>query len=228
MPKESKAFTFIQRTKIRAALLGIFLTFVSMGDATAKRLKTPQLVKRHKLLISIFAVILLFMILGAAGAPSSSPTAKSSSVGSGNTSPTSNSGSSNAVNVPAPPPSCTTYQALDSQSWLEIVKDPNAYQNECYTVYGEVTQFDSVTGTSSFFADVGGVAATPEYGFVSYPTLTYLTGDSMTLQTVVQQDLFMANVMVIGTETYKTVTGAQLTVPALQVNSIQVTGSLGN
>lgn len=95
-------------------------------------------------------------------------------------------------------------------------------------MYGDVTQFDSVTGTSAFFADVGGVPETPEYGFVSYPTLTYLTGDSTTLQAVVQQDLFTANVMVVGTETYKTVTGAQLTVPALQVNSIQVTGTASN
>jgi hypothetical protein len=94
-------------------------------------------------------------------------------------------------------------------------------------VYGVVTQFDSVTGTSSFFAEVGGVPETPECGFVSYPTSTYLTGDPTTLQTVVQQDLFAANVMVLGTETYKTVTGAQLTVPALLVSSIQVTGSLG-
>ncbi|HET9059615.1 MAG TPA: hypothetical protein VFN61_06815 [Acidimicrobiales bacterium] len=108
------------------------------------------------------------------------------------------------------------------------MKDPTSYQDECYTVYGEVTQFDSVTGTSSFLADVGGVQQTPEYGLVSYPTTTYLTGDPTVLQSVVQQDLFTANAMVLGTITYKTAIGTQATVPALQVNSIQVTGTVGN
>jgi hypothetical protein len=187
-----------------------------------------------------FILILILIASGTSTTPTRSvnasydrPASKSTPAPGTTTSPTnsaspsdsSSNGSSAMVNTPAPPPSCATYQTLDSQSWLEIVKDPNAYQDNCYTVYGDVTQFDSVTGTSSFFADVGGVAETPEYGFVSYPTLTYLTGDSTTLQTVVQQDLFTANVMVVGTETYKTVTGAQLTVPALQVYSIQVTGT---
>lgn len=189
----------------------------------------PHFIKRHKLLTGIVGAFVLFMLLGASGTPNDNTAAKRPSGGSGNTEPTSNSSiSSGTLNVPAPPPLCTTYQTLDSQSWFEIVKDPNSYKDECYTVYGEVTQFDSVTGTSSFLANVGGVLQPPEYGYVSYPTAVYLTGDPIALQSVVQQDLFTANVMVLGTITYKTAIGTQRTVPTLQVNSIQVTGSLGN
>lgn len=185
-------------------------------------------IKRHKILSGIIAILILFMILGAGGTPSSTPSASTSSSGPVDASTTNTGNNSAAVNPPTPPPTCTTYQPLDSQSWLEIVKDPTSYQDECYTVYGEVTQFDSVTGTSSFLADVGGVQETPEYGLVSYPTTTYLTGNPTVLQSVVQQDLFTANVMVLGTITYKTAIGTHTTVPALQVNSIQVTGTVGN
>lgn len=229
MPKDSQTSTSDKRNKLLATIQGRVLSVASVGAATAKHLKTPQFVKRNKLLTGIFGLIFLFIILSAAGTPNSTPTANTTFGGSGDTSSASNSSSSsNPVNIPTPPPSCTSYQALDSQSWFEIVKDPNSYKDECYTVYGEVTQFDAVTGTSSFLAEVGGVQEAPEYGIVSYPTGAYLTGDPAVLQSVVQQDLFTANVMVLGTIMYKTAMGAQATVPTLQVNSIQVTGSLGN
>ena len=190
--------------------------------------KRPHFIKRHKVFSGVVAVIVLFVIIGAAGTASPHTSNRPSSFQSASSSTTNTGNHSVAVHTPAPPPACTTYQALDSQSWLEIIKDPTSHQYECYTVYGEVTQFDSVTGASSFLADVGGVQQTPEYGFVNYPTTTYLTGNPATLQPVVQQDIFTANVMILGTETYKSVTGAQLTVPALQVNSIQVTGTAGS
>jgi len=121
---------------------------------------------------------------------------------------------------------CASYQAIDSRTWLQIVKDPDSYSNQCYTVYGEVTQFDSATGTNGFRANVGGVAQTPEYGFVNYPSNTVLTGDPSVLNDVVEQDLFTANVKVLGSYTYDTQIGGQTTVPQLQVDSITVTGSV--
>jgi len=125
-------------------------------------------------------------------------------------------------------PSCTSYKSVDSQGWLEIVKDPDSYSNQCYVIYGEVTQFDAATGTSGFRADVGGVEQTPQYGFVNYPTNTVLVGDAKTLKEVVEHDLFKAKVMVIGSYTYQTQLGGETTVPQLQVNSINVTGSVSD
>lgn len=125
-------------------------------------------------------------------------------------------------------PACTTYQPIDSRAWLEIAKDPHSHAGECIVIYGKVTQFDSATGTDNFRADVGGTQETPTYGFVSYPTNTVLAGSSAMLSDVVEDDLFTANVMVLGSYTYSTQIGGQTTVPRLQVDSVRVTGSLNS
>ena len=187
--------------------------------------------------IVVTVAVILFCLGGVSAisppkkAPSNnvaSDTSKGSATTTISNTTTATSNSTAAVSSQPKAPSCTTYQTLDSQTWLEIVKDPDSYKNQCFTVYGDVTQFDSATGTNSFRADVGGVEQTPSYGFVNYPTNTYLTGSASTLNSVVEQDLFTANVMVLGSYSYQTQIGGQTTVPKLQVNSIQVTGSLGS
>lgn len=195
-----------------------------------------MLSKRDKVIIAICVAILFVCITISAMATAVNKTPKSTS-DSSNSAASSNGtipylsgtqGADNSSSQQPQTPSCTSYQALDSQTWLEIVKDPDSYDGQCYTVYGEVTQFDSSTGTSGFRANVGGVEETPEYGFVDYPTNTVLTGDASTLSSVVEQDLFTANVLVLGSYTYQTQIGGQTTVPQLQVNSIQVTGTVSD
>ncbi|MCB0915279.1 MAG: hypothetical protein KDC23_06180 [Actinobacteria bacterium] len=54
------------------------------------------------------------------------------------------------------------YATLDERTWALIAKDPEAHAGESYLVFGEVTQFDSATGTSAFRANVA-AANTCEY-----------------------------------------------------------------
>lgn len=170
------------------------------------------------LLVIVGGSVLLWNHLGASG---NSPNTTDGSASSSTT--------TNTSDTPQPePPTCTSYTALDSQTWLEIVKDPGSYKDQCFTVYGEVTQFDSATGTNGFRANVGGVQLTPSYGFVNYPTNTVLVGDPTMLKDVVNQDLFTASVMVLGSYSYDTQIGGHTTVPQLQVDAITVTGTVDN
>jgi|GEM_PF-2397792 len=192
-----------------------------MGDRDSKR---PKRYSRKAIIISVgitvmvmVGLIIIMAIIGKNELPNDGATSGG----------TSDSPATDTITQPSLPP-CTSYQAIDAQTWLEVVKDPDSYKGKCYTVYGEVTQFDAATGTSDFRADVGGVQQTPSYGFVNYPTNTVLVGDPTTLKDVVNQDLFTANVMVLGSYSYTTSLGGQLTVPQLQVDSITVTGSLSS
>lgn len=181
--------------------------------------------KRHKKLSIISGIILVIFTLIGIGSVNNTPTSNTTST---NTASDSSDDTSAAISTQPSLPPCTSYQTIDSQTWLEVVKDPDSYKGRCYTVYGEVTQFDAATGTSEFRADVGGVRQTPSYGYVSYPTNTYLTGDANTLKPVVEKDLFTANVMVLGSYSYDTQIGGNTTVPQLQVDTITVTGTVGS
>jgi hypothetical protein len=175
------------------------------------------------LLVIVGGLVLFWHHLGTSG--KSSNTTDNST----NSSATTTTNNSNISDVPQPKqPTCTSYQTIDSQTWLKVVKDPDSHKDQCYTVYGKVTQFDAATGTGDFRADVGGVQQTPQYGFVNYPTNTYLTGNPATLKDVVEQDLFTANIIVLGSYSYDTQIGGHTTVPKLQVDAITVTGTVGS
>jgi len=191
--------------------------------------KLPKNLPIKLIIISAITLCVILATLGLVltfGATSSSETAKQN-----NNSPndTSSSSSLSVTSTPAPTPaSCDTFNPVSDRTWLQIVKDPDSHAGECIIVYGEVTQFDSATGTDTFRADVGGTAQTPNYGFVAYPTNTILTGNSQDLSEVVQGDLFKANVEVVGSETYDSQLGGKITTPELEVYTISNTGHLSN
>jgi hypothetical protein len=205
---------------------------IDRAEKADKQVK-KNLSKRDKTIVAVCVVFLLACIFIGALATANNKTVDTSSDSSNSGSATNSNNvpvdnSTATTNTQSQTPSCTTYQPIDNQTWLEIVKDPDSYKDQCYTIYGEVTQFDSDTGNNAFRADVGGTEQTPSYGFVDYPTNTFLTGEASTLSSVVEKDLFTANVMVLGPETYQTQIGGQTTVPELQVDTITVTGSLSN
>lgn len=133
---------------------------------------------------------------------------------------------------PTQPPKTTTkpkpvvYAKLTARQWARIAKDPDAHTGESYIVYGVVTQFDAATGTDTFRAEVDGVKHRPEYGYVDYPTNTLLTNFSGDVSDLVEDDLFTAKVLVLGSFSYDTQIGGSTTVPHLQVMSLTVTGSV--
>ncbi|TCC40007.1 serine/threonine protein kinase [Kribbella capetownensis] len=122
-------------------------------------------------------------------------------------------------------PKPVVYKKLTARQWAKIAKSPDDHLGEAYVVYGVVTQFDAATGEDTFRADVDGVRHRVEYGYVDYPTNTLLTNVSGDVSDLVQDDLFQANVLVLGSFSYDTQIGGETTVPNLSVISIKVTGS---
>lgn len=118
------------------------------------------------------------------------------------------------------------FKTINDRTWALIAKDPDAHKGEYYVIYGEVTQADTSTGNEVIRANVGGQLREPSYGYVDYPTNVLLGAyNAEVLKNVVVNDLFRADVIVVGTFSYETVMGAKITVPLLYVNSIWVTES---
>lgn len=132
--------------------------------------------------------------------------------------------SSDAGGSPAAAP-LAPHREITAREWELIAKDPDAHEGERIIVYGRVTQFDAATGTEQFRASIDGVDHPEENGYFEFDTNTVLNGDAALLAEVVTDDLIKAEVTVEGSISYETAIGGSLTVPVLQVDSIQVTGS---
>jgi hypothetical protein len=140
--------------------------------------------------------------------------------------PTSAAPTTAAPTSAAPSPTKTTpkprppsYKTLSARQWKLIAKNPDAHLGEHYVVYGRVTQFDAATGTDTFRADVAHRRMPDEY---DYETNTMLSGSESDLADLVQDDIFRANVSVLGSFSYDTQIGGETTVPLLLVDSIKV------
>lgn len=166
------------------------------------------------------ATAVLAIVIAAANSGNSNPSA---ATGSSTKQPAAASNRS-----AAPAPACTTWTPINSRAWADIAKDPDGHRGQCVIVYGQVTQFDSATGTDTFRADIGGTYQAPSDGFVDYQTNTILTGNSARLNDLVQGDLFTAKVHVAGSVSYDNQMGGGTTAPKLQVDSVKVTGHLSS
>ncbi|WP_181781595.1 DUF732 domain-containing protein [Pseudonocardia pini] len=128
--------------------------------------------------------------------------------------------------APVAPVAAGPAKTITAREWLLIAKDPEAHKGERIVVYGEVKQFDSATGSNGFRANVDGVAHKVRYGYADYETNTVLgAGSGVSLAQVVQDDLFKAEVTVVGSYSYGTQIGGSTTVPMLMITKIDVTGS---
>ncbi|MEU4551862.1 hypothetical protein [Micromonospora violae] len=170
-------------------------------------------------------------VIGAFNGDDSTPTASASS--SPATSPTSASPTTVAPTTaaptsaipsptkaaPPPKPKPPSYKTLSERQWKLIAKNPDGYLGKTYVVYGRVTQFDAATGTDSFRADVAHRRMAEEY---DYETNTILNGSESDLDNLVEDDIFRANVTVLGSFSYDTQIGGETTVALLRVDSIKV------
>ena len=173
--------------------------------------------KKHRKwpwVVTALAVFLaLIMMAGTAGSRTA-PTASIPSSGTG-VQP-----AAAPASAPATPP-----KAITAHDWAKIAKDPESHVGEAIIVYGEVTQFDSATGTGQFRANVDGVERKVNYGFADYPTNTVLSGDASALGDVVQGDLFKADAVVAGSFSYQNTMGGSMSAPQLTVLKVAVIGS---
>lgn len=178
-------------------------------------------------------VVGVILILSACGATTAPPAAASS----GNSAPSPAPGQTCEMGINCTTPSGLSFpvatvaevplaqpSAITEHQWALIAKDPARHVGERVVVFGKVTQFDAATGTSGFRANVGGKRLPVTYGFVNYPSNTMLTGDENGLATLVEGDIFRAEVTVIGPYSYDTQIGGNTTVPALTVTAYKVIG----
>ncbi|TJZ76990.1 DUF2510 domain-containing protein [Rhodococcus oryzae] len=115
-----------------------------------------------------------------------------------------------------------TYEQLSERDFALIAKNPGSATGRKVVVYGRVTQFDAATGTTQFLARTAPIAG-DKY---DYDQNTFVVGDTAALiANVVEDDLVTMYTEVLGSYTYDTQAGGSTTVPKLQVNIIEVTGS---
>ena len=173
-------------------------------------------------IVGILVALILILIIAAAG---SRGTDSSSRTAATTTASPSAAARPNAQQPATPTPPTAAPRAVSARDWAKIAKEPDAHVGEAIVVYGEVTQFDSVTGPNTFRANVDGVKHPVSYGFADYPTNTILTNESADLGDIVQDDLFKAEVVLAGSLSYETSLGGSTTVPKLTVTKISVIGS---
>jgi hypothetical protein len=111
-------------------------------------------------------------------------------------------------------------QPVSSRTLAKIVKNPDNYKGKVLVVYGQVTQFDSATGTDTFLADVAN-RNTMSYGYFDGENAMF-TGKESKLDDLVEDDVFRATVTVTGSFSYDTQIGGNTTVPLFLVNKITV------
>jgi hypothetical protein len=123
------------------------------------------------------------------------------------------------IHLTLEPPPPTPHREISARDWQLIAKAPDSHMGERITVYGHVFQFDSATGPESFLARVDGVRHGRSY---EYDTNAALVGSAAMLENVVEEDMFRADVTVLGSFSYSTQIGGSTTVPRLQVDKIEV------
>ena len=114
------------------------------------------------------------------------------------------------------------YEELSSREWALLLKDPDAYADETYVVFGEITQFDSATGSDSFRADAAYYNAGSNFFYEGENS--YFSGDEEMLREYVEGDIVKMYVTVLGSYSYETTSGGLLTVPEFYVDSIERLG----
>ncbi|MCX5125489.1 hypothetical protein [Streptomyces sp. NBC_00347] len=133
---------------------------------------------------------------------------------------------------PKPKPSCTEtgdYKKVSDREFKQMVRNTTAHLMGCFTIYGEIVQADSATGTTSVRANTCGEKKQPKYGFLSdCDTNSILTELISTgkLNGVVKGDLFEAKVQVGIDTTYQTTLGGSMTAPTFYVKEIKSYGSV--
>ncbi len=99
-----------------------------------------------------------------------------------------------------------------------VVKDPSSNKGKVFKVWGEISQFDSATGTGAFRAQI---SFQHESYWYSDGESVILTGDSSLLRDFIEDDVFLATVEVASPITYDNVMGGGITAPVFIIHKIE-------
>ena len=117
----------------------------------------------------------------------------------------------------------SSYKMLSKRAFAKVLRDPDSYAGKKYVIYGEVTQFDSATGTDAFRADVAS-ADIRDFGYWIGGDNAIVSAGIADVSDVVEGDIVRMYVEVTGALSYDTQIGGSTTVPAFEVNIIKVVG----
>lgn len=124
--------------------------------------------------------------------------------------------------VPTPVPTPVAYVNLTARDWDLLVKAPDDYIGNAYTVWGCITQFDAATGPDTFRAQAA--EANVVYWFSDADNV-FFYGEAEQLSDYVTNDVVMMNVVSLGSYSYDTQAGGNTTVPLFSVDNISLQGS---
>ncbi|OZC83435.1 hypothetical protein CH282_15900 [Rhodococcus sp. 06-418-1B] len=110
-----------------------------------------------------------------------------------------------------------TYPAISARDLALLSKNPDANRGKKMVVYGQVAQFDAMTGAGLFRADVG---ASPGSG---YDLNVLVTGDAVTLAPVVQGNYVTIYGVLTGSQTYENPFGGSATAATMTASIIDIT-----
>ena len=131
-----------------------------------------------------------------------------------------------AVNIAAATPaSAVTCKTITDRTWKLVQKNPSKYKGQNMTIYGNIMQFDSITGTSKMLAYLAGTNKLDSYGYWGSYDLSLARSTSKRLSNYVQGDVFKACVTIKGSYSYQMKVGNTNTVPEVYINSIKYLGS---
>ncbi|MEU9117516.1 hypothetical protein AB0D04_38745 [Streptomyces sp. NPDC048483] len=109
------------------------------------------------------------------------------------------------------------YEAATDRDVKKLERTADDKLGTCLVIYGEITQFDSATGKTSFRANVCGSKRYPEYGFLSDCDTNAMfdidPAAEKAAAELVNGDVVEMRVSVAGTLTYETTIGGSMTVP---------------
>ncbi|WP_156516077.1 MULTISPECIES: hypothetical protein [unclassified Rhodococcus (in: high G+C Gram-positive bacteria)] len=114
-----------------------------------------------------------------------------------------------------------TYAAIGEREYAVLARNPDAEKGKRFVLYGYITQFDSVTGSSMFRANTSAVGGTQWYDF---DLNTIVNFDPTVGRDVVDKDIVTLYAEIMGSQTYTTTLGGNETALVLKANIIEVTG----
>jgi len=113
------------------------------------------------------------------------------------------------------------YNVPTESEWVKIKRMPDSIAGKDFTIYGCVTQFDNMTGSAAFRANVD---RKPVYKWYDGENAV-LTGDETELLKIDEDQRFSAKVILRGSLEYKTTIGGEMSVPQFLITEIKKTGS---
>lgn len=114
-----------------------------------------------------------------------------------------------------------TYAAIGEREYGVLARNPDAEKGRRFVLYGYVTQFDSVTGSSMFRANTSAVSGSQWYDF---DLNTIVNFDPTIGRDVIDGDVVTLHAEIVGSQTYTTTLGGNETALVIKANIIEVTG----